>query len=130
MAAGQEKAFIRHRINGIENAIESAAQNVVTIGGGEKFLHRVDGALRINIQDALLHHGDLGPADGARQGRQLAVDIAKAHFIEVNERERSDAASSQRFHGPGADAANPNYRDKGGAETRGCGDAVQPLQAA
>jgi hypothetical protein len=61
--------------------------------------------------DASGHDFDLGPAEFAVEGVRLAVHVADADVIEVNQRQGADARAGERFDGPRTNAADSDHAD-------------------
>ena len=73
---------------------------------------------------------DLGHAERAAERLHLAVDVRLGDMVEVDQRQRADAAARQRLGRPRADAAEADDGDVRGADARVAGIAVQAAQAA
>ena len=59
---------------------------------------------------------DLGHAERAAERLHLAVDVRLGDVVEVDQRQRGDAAARQRLGRPRADAAEADDGDVGGAD--------------
>ncbi|MNS84851.1 hypothetical protein D3C72_1186900 [compost metagenome] len=85
-------------------------------------MHR---AVRVDPAQALGHHLDLGFADGAVQRVQLAVGVADANVIKVEQRNLADATTGHGFRRPGTDATDADNRHMGRAQALHAFDAIQ-----
>jgi len=61
---------------------------------------------------------------------QLAIDVGFGHMVEVDQRQRPDAATGKRLRRPGSHAAQPHDAYMGGGEAPGTALAVHPCHAA
>ena len=59
----------------------------------------------VDVEDTLFHHVDLVFADSAVQSDDLAVDVRDADNILVDQIDRADTRSDERFGDISADAA-------------------------
>ena len=84
----------------------------------------------MDVGDARAQRLDLGHAERAAERLHLAVDVRLGDLVEVDQRERGDAAARQRLGGPRADAADADDGDVRRADARVAGVAVEPAQAA
>ena len=98
--------------------------------GVDELLDRVHLAARVDVGDALAQRLHLGLAERGAQRLHLAVDVGLGHMVQVDQRQRRDAAARQRLGRPGADAAQADDGDARGAHARVAGVAVQAAQAA
>ncbi|MNN03674.1 hypothetical protein D3C81_1163730 [compost metagenome] len=85
-------------------------------------MHR---AVRVDPAQALGHHFDLGFADGAVQRVQLAVGVADANIVEVEQRNLAHAATSHGFRRPRTNATDADDRHMGRAQAFKPFDAIQ-----
>ena len=72
----------------------------------------------------------LAMPERAAERLHLAVDVRLGDVVEVDQRQRGDAAARQRLGRPRADAAEADDGDAGGAHARVAGVAVEAAQAA
>ncbi len=79
---------------------------------------------------ALGHHVDLGAPERAFERVQLAVRVADADVVGVDQCQTTDAASRQRLDRPRTDAADADDADVRRGEARGAAGAVQAVDAA
>lgn len=100
---------------------------------GQKRSVNGDPATGVDGVHALGKYVRLRPADRVCHGMELPVRVGDAHVVEVDQRERSDAAAGERLDGPRADATEPDHRDACRLEPLegGCaeeaGDAAEPV---
>ena len=71
---------------------------------------------------------DLGHAEGGSERLHLPVDVRFGDVVEVDQRQRGDAAARERLGRPGADAAERHDRDARGTQTLVGRVAVQAAQ--
>ncbi len=88
------------------------------------------GTLWVDGGDALRHDPDLFFPDGITEGMQLAVDVAQADLVMVDEGQGADATAGQGLHRPGPDPADADDADVHGAQVGDGGGAVQAFDAA
>ena len=88
-----------------------------------------DPYLGVDRAEAVGEDGGFGFADGICRGVDLAVDIADAEVIEVDEREFSDSRACQGFGDPGTYPAQTNDHGMAGGEFVECGLAVEACDA-
>ncbi|MCY1426693.1 hypothetical protein D9M71_425190 [compost metagenome] len=85
-------------------------------------MHR---AVRVDPAQTLGHHLDLGLAHRAVQRVQLAVGVADADVIEVEQRNFANATTGHGFRRPGTDATDAHDRHMGRFQTLKAFDAIQ-----
>jgi len=73
----------------------------------------MDVALGINRFHAASHYVDFWFPEFAVQCVELAVGIADANVVEVDECQLTDAGTGESFDGPGTDAAKADGADVG-----------------
>ena len=78
------------------------------ISGDEIVDHR-DTALRVDIANARGHHFRFRQPDVAPQGMNLSVSVSDADIIHINQGNRANPGSCQRFRRPGAHAADTDH---------------------
>ena len=89
-----------------------------------------DFAARMDVGDARRERVGLRHAQRAAQRLHLAIDVRLGDVVEVDQRQRADAAARQGLGRPRADAAEADDGDVGGANARVAAIAVQAAQAA
>jgi hypothetical protein len=66
-------------------------------------------ALGIDGRDSPRQRFHLRLAQLAVQRVKLAIDVADAHVVQIDQAQPANAGTGQRFDSPGADTAQPNY---------------------
>ena len=84
-------ALLTHGVDGIDDDIEPGAQELIGILFGIKRLFFHDEAIGIDGVDAVGHGGGFEASNLAVHGVELAVDIAEANFIEIDQSQVADA---------------------------------------
>ena len=100
------------------------------VGLVDELLDSRHGAAGVDVGDARRERVDLGHAERAADRLDLAVDVRLGDVVEVDQRQRGDAAARQRLDRPRADAAEADDDDVRGADALVAGIAVQATQAA
>lgn len=70
-----------------------------------------DDTVRVDCSAALSHGVDFRIADGPVEGMDLAVNIAFANIVEVDESELADSGAGKGFHNPRPYATDPDDAD-------------------
>ena len=65
----------------------------------------------IDFRDAGFEHLDFGFADLAGERGQLAIDVADADFVKINQGQRPHATAGERLDCPRTDAAHADDAD-------------------
>jgi len=89
----------------------------------------VHGNLRVDRPQALGHHFDLGPPDLAFQRMGLAVGIADADIVQVEQGDFANATARQGLGRPRADPADADHCHMGIAQALQALVAIQPGNA-
>ncbi len=87
-------------------------------------------AAGVDVGDALGQRLHFGLAERRAQRLHLAVDVGLSHMVQIDQRQRRDTATRQRFSGPGADAADTDDGHARRAQSRITVVAMQTAQAA
>ncbi|MNC37627.1 hypothetical protein D3C75_861970 [compost metagenome] len=83
---------------------------------GDEIHHRMHLARRVDRPQTLGHDLSLGTPDIPFHGMQLAVGVADADVIEVEQRDFADTTTRHGFSRPRADTANADDRHMGLAQ--------------
>ncbi len=112
-AAGNQKTFAGRTINRIEHEIEMSLQDFRGVRFQKEGVQGMHNAIGIYRFYAARHHVNFRFPKFAFQRVELAIGIADADVIEIDQRKRTDTGTSKRFDCPGTDAAKPNDADVG-----------------
>ena len=123
-------AFARTLSQASITACAGRGSSVGPVARVDELLDRRDRAARVDVGDACAQRLDLGHAERGAERLHLAVDVRLGDLVEVDQRQRGDAAARQRLGGPRADAADADDGDVRRADPRIGGVAVEPAQAA
>ena len=89
----------------------------------------VDGAVRVDVPHPLRQHLRLGAANGGVEGAQLAVDVALAVGVLVDDRQLPHAGAGQGLHRPAPNAPQSHHAYVAGGELSQGGGAQEHLIA-
>ncbi len=128
-ARGDEPAFVRHRVDGVDNRVKTPGEQTLGAVFGEKFNPWLDLAVGVNRADTLRKHLRLETSYVTVECRQLPVHVAEADLVEVDQGEGSDAGSREGLDHPRTHAAEADHRYPGSAQTRESVPAVKPGDA-
>jgi hypothetical protein len=129
-AERDEKTFQRNAVNGVENVVEVRCEDFFGVGFEKEFLTRVDLTIRIDGAHAFGHDFDLGLPKRAGERVKLAVGVADADIVEINQRELSDAGTSERLDAPRTHAADADDAHVGQSQSFRTRGAEQSPDAA
>ncbi len=101
-----------HQINAVHHAVV-AVPEPLPVRGGVGPHQGVDPAVRVDVPGPLRQDLRLGPACGGGQGPQLAVDVAQAVRIPVNEGQLPHPGPGQHLGGAAAHAPQPHHAHMG-----------------
>jgi hypothetical protein len=74
---------------------------------GQRLVTCIDHARRVDRGDALGEHRDLGAAEAAVEGVQLAVDVGRCDVVGIDQAQPADPAARQRLDGIASAPARP-----------------------
>ncbi len=117
--------FCADGIYGIDNEVVRGKVKAIGVLGEKKLLPRGDGDIGVYVHKALGDDLDLWASDGAREGAELAIDIAKGDDVAVDKLDVTDAAARKRFRGIATHTADTEQRDLFCCEPRGSIRAYQ-----
>lgn len=98
-------------VNGVQQVVRLPPQQFSGIVPGKEGLDRNDFSCRIDVPQAGGHDLDLGLADSAGEGVDLAVDVGQADIVEIHQRDSAEAGPPQCFGGVAADSADTADHD-------------------
>ena len=84
----------------------------------------------MDVRNALAQRQALVLAQGAARGLHLAIDVGLRHVVQIDQHQPRHTASGQRFHGPGAHAAQAHHGHLGRADPGIAKVTVQATQTA
>jgi len=108
---GDEKTLLGEAVDGIEHVVEAGLKNLVRVRFDKEGVQRANSAIGVDGSRAPRHRFGLGLANRTIERMDLAVHVAHANIVEVNERERAHAGAGQSFDGPRTHAADTHNAD-------------------
>ena len=121
---GNQGGFAFYAVDAINHIIKTGMNQLLLIFLGDKFHHRLHPAFRINPADTFRHHIHFQLTNITIQGMNLAVGIGNADIVHINQGNRADAGTRQRFGGPGTHPADTHHAHLRIVQTLQTGHAV------
>jgi hypothetical protein len=112
-APGNQQRFSRRTVDRVQNIVEPSFQNLGCIGFQKKAMNSMDLAVWIDRPHPPLQYLHLRLAQLAVQGVELPIDVADANVIQIDQRQATNAGTSQRLDGPRTNSAQANDTDMG-----------------
>lgn len=100
LAFCNEQCFMLQAVDGIQDTGAGDGEEFFGGGRGKEFLDRMHATFRIDGQDSFLEDSYLGLAQLTADGRELAIGVADANFVQINQRQLPDASARQSLNGP------------------------------
>ena len=93
-------------VDGVDDIIELREIELFNIAPGYQVIDRDAVTLRINRNNALTQHLDLGASDAVAERVQLSIAITDIDVVVIDQRDVSNARARASFGGPGTDSAD------------------------
>jgi len=87
-------------------------------------------AVRVYGENPAGKHFDFGSAQFAIEGVDLAIDVADANIVHIDESQLADARAGERLYRPGANSAETYDADVCTAQSSQAGASEQPGDSA
>jgi hypothetical protein len=129
-AESNKPALIAKTVDGIDDKIVPGTEHRFGVGCREELRHGAHVALGIDAADAFGHDFNFRAAHIGIHRMKLAIHIAHADLIKIDERKPANSRSRERFDRPGADPTDSDDTDVRGAQSRQRIDAKKASDAA
>jgi hypothetical protein len=129
-SADDEKGFVLQRVNRVDEVVIASGEKFIGAGGSKELFDGVNVAFRVYSLHPGFHHLDLGFADFEGECRELAIDVADANFIQIDQGQSADSSAGQSFDGPGTDTTNTEDANVRAAQTVLSGNSDEPSDSA
>ena len=115
-ATGDEEALIWDVVDSVQDVVIATGQDRIGGRGQKELGNFVEAALGVDGTNARGHGADFGLANRAVHGVKLAIDVADAHFVEIDQGKLTDAAAGQGLNSPRTDATDAHDANMGLAQ--------------
>ncbi len=116
-ATGDQAALVAKGIDRVDDHIVPGFEQSIRRGLGEEFDAGPDIASGMDGADPVREHLRLETSHRPVEREQLAVHIAEADLVEVDEGQAADPGTGEGFDHPRSDAPETDHADMGGLKT-------------